>query len=402
MAVTEITKILFRRGKESDRRRLEDFGGLANGEPGFTGSGGWEDGSYFPSVAPTLYHRESTFLNSEDVIQYSATLGGGDFFMGGPGGKDIYIGGSSAEKHWQRYFVSLSGTDWNNNGDVLDTNYINGDFRIGKAAVGVNDSSRHLNWDVEFYGVQTSGNTVPQKLLYWEADTGQLQVNSSSALKIPCGDVSERPGDMATSGVAALSGMIRYNVEYKAFEGYNGENWGSLGGAMSIDRKTYITLEKPVADTADCGTSGGDEGGMHGKQHNITFVTNCGKVGFFDQTDFHVVNDIVAFSTSDRRQKSNVVNIDDPLGKLQQLNGVTFDWNTDNAPNWVKDSTRHDVGVLAQEVEDVLPMAVTEREDGYKAVDYKRLVPLLIESVKQLAGEVQDLKKQLENNSSEG
>ena len=52
-----------------------------------------------------------------------------------------------------------------------------------------------------------------------------------------------------------------------------------------------------------------------------------------------------------------------------------------------------DVGVIAQEIEEVLPEIVATRDNGYKAVYYEKLVPLLIEAVKELKAEVDELKK---------
>lgn len=54
--------------------------------------------------------------------------------------------------------------------------------------------------------------------------------------------------------------------------------------------------------------------------------------------------------------------------------------------------TERDVGVIAQEVQEVLPSAVVEREDGYLAISYDKLIPLLIESIKTLKQEIDTLK----------
>ena len=58
---------------------------------------------------------------------------------------------------------------------------------------------------------------------------------------------------------------------------------------------------------------------------------------------------------------------------------------------------KHDVGVIAQEVQNVLPEIVTERQDGYLAIKYDRLTPLLIEALKTLVVKVDDLEKQIED-----
>jgi hypothetical protein len=110
-------------------------------------------------------------------------------------------------------------------------------------------------------------------------------------------------------------------------------------------------------------------------------------------------NNITAFYSSDRLLKTNIVNIPNALDKLHQINGVTFDW-TDQ---YIKDRggedgyfvRKHDVGVIAQEINEVLPEVVATRQDGTMAVKYDRLTALLIEAVKELADEVALLRAQL-------
>ena len=53
----------------------------------------------------------------------------------------------------------------------------------------------------------------------------------------------------------------------------------------------------------------------------------------------------------------------------------------------------HDVGVIAQEIESVLPEVVTTRNSGFKGVKYEKIVPLLIEALKELSAEIRELKK---------
>ena len=72
------------------------------------------------------------------------------------------------------------------------------------------------------------------------------------------------------------------------------------------------------------------------------------------------------------------------------MRGVEFDWN-DKQDVY----QGHDVGVIAQDVQKVLPELVQERADGYLAVKYEKMVGLLIESIKELKTEVDDLKQQL-------
>ena len=101
--------------------------------------------------------------------------------------------------------------------------------------------------------------------------------------------------------------------------------------------------------------------------------------------------DITAFSTSDKQLKNNIVVISDPINKVQSINGVTFEWAED-APDHLKGV---DYGVIAQEIEEVLPLAVTTRDTGYKAVKYEKIIPLLIEAVKDQQKQIDELKKKL-------
>jgi hypothetical protein len=100
--------------------------------------------------------------------------------------------------------------------------------------------------------------------------------------------------------------------------------------------------------------------------------------------------DVVAYYSSDERLKDNVKPIENALEKLQKIRGVEFDWN-DKQDVY----EGHDTGVIAQEVQKVLPEVVTEREDGMLAVKYEKMVGLLIESIKDLKAEVDELKQEL-------
>jgi hypothetical protein len=101
----------------------------------------------------------------------------------------------------------------------------------------------------------------------------------------------------------------------------------------------------------------------------------------------HVKGDIVASESSDKRLKDNIKPITNAAEKINKIGGYEFDWN-DNQELY----EGHDVGVIAQEIEEVLPEVVETREDGYKAVDYKKIVPLLIEGIKDLQRQIDELK----------
>jgi hypothetical protein len=98
-----------------------------------------------------------------------------------------------------------------------------------------------------------------------------------------------------------------------------------------------------------------------------------------------VSGDITAFYTSDERLKDNITRIEDPLAKVLSISGNTYDWNENSG------KSGNDVGLIAQELREVLPEAVVERDNGYLAVDYHKVIPLLVESIKELSAKVDAL-----------
>jgi hypothetical protein len=114
--------------------------------------------------------------------------------------------------------------------------------------------------------------------------------------------------------------------------------------------------------------------------------------------EIRATNDVTAFYSSDVALKENIINIPDPLEALKKLNGVLFDWKKEYIDKRGGEDgyfvRKKDVGVIAQEVEKVLPEAVAQRKDGIKAVKYDRLTCLLIEAVKVLSDKVEKLNKE--------
>ena len=113
-------------------------------------------------------------------------------------------------------------------------------------------------------------------------------------------------------------------------------------------------------------------------------VTNNVQDGRID-----AANDVVAFSTSDIRLKDNIKSIDKALDKVNSIQGIEFDWIEKEG---IHGNSGHDIGVIAQEIEKILPDVVTTRDNGYKAVKYEKIVPLLIEAIKELTNEINELK----------
>ncbi len=107
--------------------------------------------------------------------------------------------------------------------------------------------------------------------------------------------------------------------------------------------------------------------------------------------DICATGDVVAFCTSDNRLKDNLQHINNSQIIVNSLTGYKFDWNEDSK------KSGKDIGLIAQDIKEVLPLAVHERDNGYLAVDYVKLIPVLIEEVKRLNSEINELKNKINN-----
>lgn len=127
----------------------------------------------------------------------------------------------------------------------------------------------------------------------------------------------------------------------------------------------------------------------------VGFVVKGGNVGIGTVSPAYtldVVGNIQAgafFYSSDKNLKKNIAPLQDSLSKIQQLQGVSFNWKDNNQPN---------VGLIAQDVEKVYPELVsTNPKNGMKSVEYANLVSPLIEAVKAQQKEIDELKAEIKN-----
>lgn len=127
------------------------------------------------------------------------------------------------------------------------------------------------------------------------------------------------------------------------------------------------------------------------------FLDNNGNVGIGTPTPTHLleVNGSACAAAwnicSDSRFKENVAPITDALDKVRQLQGVSFDWRRDEFPER-RFSDARQIGFIAQDVQPVVPEVVVQGSDGYLSIDYGRLTPLLVESVKEQQHSLESLK----------
>jgi hypothetical protein len=126
---------------------------------------------------------------------------------------------------------------------------------------------------------------------------------------------------------------------------------------------------------------------------------NIGMGSLTPSVRLQVAGDIIANSiagSSDLRFKTNITPIENPLQKVLQLRGVNFDWNKNAFPDRSFSDLRA-IGFIAQEVEKVLPEVVqTEKTaEGYKAVQYDKVVALLVEAIKAQQKQINSLKTEV-------
>ena len=108
----------------------------------------------------------------------------------------------------------------------------------------------------------------------------------------------------------------------------------------------------------------------------------------------YFTSNITAYYSSDISLKDNIRPIESAIFKVQQIRGVTFDWN--EKAGKLEQEKGHDVGLIAQEVEKVLPEIVQIRKDGIKAISYEKVVPLLVEAIKEQQVTIENLTKRIE------
>jgi len=108
----------------------------------------------------------------------------------------------------------------------------------------------------------------------------------------------------------------------------------------------------------------------------------------------NATGDITAYYTSDKRHKNNIQPIENALLKVSKLNGVTWEWNDD--VHEVTKSTPK-TGLIAQEVQEVLPEVIKEREDGFLALDYSKMMGLMVEAIKEQQSQIHNLTLEIEN-----
>lgn len=166
-----------------------------------------------------------------------------------------------------------------------------------------------------------------------------------------------------------------------------------VGGTTKVDVQSsavYLSSGKYGLDSGDYISHTADT------QMDV-YINGSNEFRFEADGDFHADGDLVAYSNtiSDERLKTGIHTIQDALAKVYSLNGVEFTYKTDG---------KRSAGLIAQDVEKVLPSAVSEKElplkvdDGnlYKTLQYDQTIGLLVEAVKELKDLVDEQAQEIE------
>jgi hypothetical protein len=206
--------------------------------------------------------------------------------------------------------------------------------------------------------------------------------------------------------VSPTSGIINY-AEYATATNLNGFVIGSddarVKGNITGDSLEFITntsTRMTILSSGNVGINTTTPGSTLHVVGDVLIQTGALGVGVNpNATDGRIdaSNDIVAFSTSDKRLKENITPIANALEKVRSLTGVEFDWKEETKS--VHGYEGHDVGVIAQDVQAVLPEAVRTNDTGYLSVRYEKLIGLLIEGMKEQQAQIDELKAQINDSS---
>ena len=137
---------------------------------------------------------------------------------------------------------------------------------------------------------------------------------------------------------------------------------------------------------------------VNGSNTSVQFASlGVGTAASGTYGEIRAINNITGYYSSDKKYKENIINIPDALNKVESINGKMFDWTDE----YIKEHggedgyfvQKRDFGVIAQDVQAVLPEAVRTREDGSLAVDYSKLSALAFAAIVELKKEIEQLKK---------
>ena len=238
--------------------------------------------------------------------------------------------------------------------------------------------------------------------------SGSIQISASAAASGFGSGGSAATGTVSSSAEGDAQGQIKLNgvnVDVNLMGSGDSPTFNNLtvAGDLTVTgtrtelQITQLNIEDKLISVASGSTTSAnaDGGGFHisGSDVSMTWDDSNDRLffstGSFFSGSVEVSGDVTAFSTSDERLKDNVTPIESAIDKINQIGGYEFDWNNSS------EHSGHDVGVIAQEIEKVLPEVVVDRDTGYKAVRYEKIVALLIQAIKEQQLQIDELKSKI-------
>jgi hypothetical protein len=248
---------------------------------------------------------------------------------------------------------------------IVDGTIVNGDINVSAAIV-----------DTKLATISTSGKVS-------NSATTATSANTVSAIVARDGSGNFSAGTIT----AALTGNASTATTLATARNINGVSFnGSADITVTAAAGTLSGATLASGVTASSLTSVG----------TLTTLTVSGATATGALTVTGAVTatgDITAFFTSDKRHKNNIQTIPNALEKVSKLNGVTWEWNDD--VNEVTKSTPK-TGLIAQEVQEVLPEVVKTRDDGFLALDYSKMMGLMVEAIKEQQTQIHSLTIEIE------
>ncbi len=179
---------------------------------------------------------------------------------------------------------------------------------------------------------------------------------------------------------------------------------GAFSGTsiVSGNSNTYVGYSTGSSSTGSGNVFIGADAGDGELGSNKLYIANNSTTtliyGDFSAKEVHIDGDLYAdsYNSSDIKLKTNLTEIKSGLRLLTSLTAYYFNWN-DLAKKEFNYSDDEQVGVLAQDVEKVLPQLVVTNYRGYKAVDYSKFSPIIIEAIKEQQSQIEDLKSENED-----
>ena len=219
--------------------------------------------------------------------------------------------------------------------------------------------------------------------------SGSSQVSYLGLSNIPAGIISSSSQITTLLPSGVVSGSSQINLTQTT--NYESGIRTRLNAEGVVSGSTQIT--KSLQDVTSIGSTTSNAITITNNTTSTDKISGALVVtgGIGTSGDIFAGGDVVAYASSDIRLKNNLELISNPLQKINQIGGYSFEWNVEKQDIY----KGKDYGVIAQEIEQILPELVDTRENGYKAVKYDKLVSLLIEGIKDLSKQVDELKEKI-------